>query len=67
MRIVNRYRASCWDCRRPLLPGQGLLVGKDPYLGWWMTRCQHCEERSHGTEHQPVATGFFGQEIEDET
>lgn len=60
MKLLNRYRANCWDCGRPVFPGQGMLIGKDAVVGWWMTRCLVCDKK------RVVIPGFFDQEIDDE-
>ena len=60
MKLTNKYRANCWDCGRPILPGQGVLIGKDTVVGWWMTRCLICDK------NRVVVPGFFDGEIDDD-
>jgi hypothetical protein len=61
MKLKNKFPTTCCTCGRPLRPGEGVLLGKDPYLRLWRTRCHTCEERLARSVPRPSVPGFFDQ------
>ena len=65
MKLKNKFPAWCCLCGRPTPPGEGVLLGKDPYLRRWRTRCHTCEERLTCRVTRTSVPGFFDQEIDE--
>ena len=66
MMLKNKFRAWCCLCGTPTPPGEGVLLGKDPYLRRWRTRCLICEEHLTCGISPPSVPGFFDQDVGDE-
>ncbi len=65
MKLRNKFPTKCCSCGRPIHKGEGILLGKDPYLRRWRTRCNACEERLTCGVSRPSVPNFFAQELDD--
>ncbi len=41
--MTNRFAAWCCECRSPIAPEAGHLLGKNESTGRWEVRCEACE------------------------
>lgn len=69
-RLRNKYQGWCADCRQPVPPGAGYLLGKEEGQRW-RVRCVACEMRgqsdrwrqSSGRQHHRQSSSYLDDPI----